>query len=88
MLKKSIKKIFFYAQLQMPFVSFIFKEHDRMLNLHATTIQRTVRGWIDKKRFVHMRMAAIIIQRYWRGYIYRQRYKQVIRKRVDEIAMM
>lgn len=49
-----------------------------MLALRATTIQKAVRGWIHRIQFARMKSAAIVIEKYWRGYIQRQRYRQVL----------
>lgn len=48
-----------------------------MLILRVTIIQKTVRGWIHRIQFKQMKTAAIIIEKYWRGYVQRQRYRQV-----------
>lgn len=48
-----------------------------MLILCVTTIQKTVRGWIHRKQFKQMKAAAVIIEKYWQGYVQRQRYRQV-----------
>uniref|UniRef100_A0A1I7VNY1 Unconventional myosin-VIIa n=1 Tax=Loa loa TaxID=7209 RepID=A0A1I7VNY1_LOALO len=53
------------------------QEHDRMLRLRVTIIQKTVRGWIHRIQFKQMKAAAIIIEKYWRGYVQRQRYHQI-----------
>lgn len=48
-----------------------------MLNERIITIQKTVRGWIQRKRFAKMRIAAVMIQKHWRGHVQRKRYQQV-----------
>lgn len=53
------------------------KEEERMLILRVTAIQKTVRGWIHRIQFKQMKAAAVIIEKYWRGYVQRQRYHQV-----------
>ncbi|KAL3989236.1 Myosin head (motor domain) family protein [Acanthocheilonema viteae] len=53
------------------------QEQERMLILRITTIQKTVRGWIHRTQFKQMKAAAIIIEKYWRGYMQRQRYRQI-----------
>ena len=49
-----------------------------MLNARATTIQKAVRRWQARKEFKKKRNAAIIVQKTWRGYEQRRRYKQII----------
>uniref|UniRef100_A0A0R3RZD1 SSD domain-containing protein n=1 Tax=Elaeophora elaphi TaxID=1147741 RepID=A0A0R3RZD1_9BILA len=53
------------------------QEQERMLTMRVTTIQKTVRGWIHRTEFKQMKAAAIIIEKYWRGYMQRQRYRQI-----------
>ncbi|CAG9536769.1 unnamed protein product, partial [Cercopithifilaria johnstoni] len=52
------------------------QEQERMLILRVTTIQKIIRGWIHRTQFKQMKAAAIIIEKYWRGYVQRQRYRQ------------
>lgn len=49
-----------------------------MINERAVTIQKAVRGWVARKRFVRQRQSAVIIQKTWRGFEQRKRYKQVL----------
>ncbi|VIO88002.1 Uncharacterized protein BM_BM5723 [Brugia malayi] len=53
------------------------QEQERMLTLRVTIIQKTVRGWIHRTQFKQMKASAIIIEKYWRCYIQRQRYHQI-----------
>ncbi|MFH4979460.1 hypothetical protein AB6A40_006169 [Gnathostoma spinigerum] len=54
------------------------QERDLMLTHRALTIQKTVRGWMQRRRFVKMSAASVLIQKHWRGYIQRKRYEQMI----------
>uniref|UniRef100_A0A915BGX9 Myosin-VIIa n=1 Tax=Parascaris univalens TaxID=6257 RepID=A0A915BGX9_PARUN len=56
---------------------FLQQERERMLNERIITIQKTVRGWIQRRRFAKMRIAAVMIQKHWRGHIQRKRYQQM-----------
>ncbi|VDD94921.1 unnamed protein product, partial [Enterobius vermicularis] len=53
------------------------QEHDRMVHMRAVLIQKTLRGWLQRKKFHRMRDAAIIIQKHYRGYAQRRRYLQM-----------
>uniref|UniRef100_A0A914DZP4 Myosin-VIIa n=1 Tax=Acrobeloides nanus TaxID=290746 RepID=A0A914DZP4_9BILA len=57
---------------------YLEQEHDRMLTNYATTIQKIMRGWIERKRYQKMRQAAMVIQKHWRGHAQRVRYKQIL----------
>lgn len=48
-----------------------------MVHMRAVLIQKTLRGWLQRKKFHRMRDAAIIIQKHYRGYAQRRRYLQV-----------
>ncbi|XP_055389301.1 myosin-VIIa isoform X2 [Condylostylus longicornis] len=56
---------------------FLEQERDRVLTRKILILQRSIRGWVYRRRFLKMKTAAIIIQRYWKGYAQRQRYKQM-----------
>lgn len=56
----------------------MLQERERMLSLRATMIQKVVRGWMCQVHFLRMRSAAIILQKLWRGFIERKRYKKVV----------
>ncbi|VDN08326.1 unnamed protein product [Thelazia callipaeda] len=56
----------------------IGQQYENMLTLKVTLIQKTVRGWINRIQFEKMKTAAVTVQRYWRGYIQRQRYRKVL----------
>ncbi|VDO93467.1 unnamed protein product [Soboliphyme baturini] len=40
---------------------------------------RTVRGWLQRLRYVRLRFACIVIQRSWRCYLFRKRYNMISR---------
>ncbi|XP_051159362.1 myosin-VIIa [Leptopilina boulardi] len=54
---------------------FLEQERDRVLTRKILILQRNIRGWVYRRRFLRMRSAAIIIQKLWRGYAQLQRYK-------------
>ncbi|XP_073822643.1 unconventional myosin-VIIa ck [Musca autumnalis] len=56
---------------------FLEQERDRVLTRKILILQRTIRGWVYRRRFLRMRAAAITIQRYWKGYAQRKRYQQM-----------
>uniref|UniRef100_A0A0M3IW31 Myosin motor domain-containing protein n=1 Tax=Ascaris lumbricoides TaxID=6252 RepID=A0A0M3IW31_ASCLU len=63
---------------------FLQQERERMLNERIITIQKTVRGWIQRKRFAKMRIAAVMIQKHWRGHVQRKRYQQERERMLNE----
>ncbi|XP_075149189.1 unconventional myosin-VIIa ck [Haematobia irritans] len=56
---------------------FLEQERDRVLTRKILILQRTIRGWVYRRRFLRMRSAAITIQRFWKGYAQRQRYQRM-----------
>ncbi|KAH7727939.1 hypothetical protein AAVH_04183 [Aphelenchoides avenae] len=54
------------------------QELERKLKHHATTIQKTMRAWIQRRRFERMRASAVIIQKHWRAFSQRRKYKQIL----------
>ncbi|XP_054082258.1 myosin-VIIa [Zeugodacus cucurbitae] len=56
---------------------FLEQERDRVLTRKILILQRTIRGWVYRRRYLRMRAAVITVQRYWKGYAQRQRYRQM-----------
>ena len=56
---------------------FLEQERERVLTKKILTVQKVIRGWYYRKRFLQMRASSVIIQRKWRGYIQRKRYRAV-----------
>uniref|UniRef100_A0AC35EU69 Myosin-VIIa n=1 Tax=Panagrolaimus sp. PS1159 TaxID=55785 RepID=A0AC35EU69_9BILA len=54
------------------------QEHEKQMTRKATIIQKTIRGWIQRRKYDKQRLAAIIIQKYWKSYIQRRKYKQIL----------
>ncbi|CAG2104686.1 unnamed protein product [Medioppia subpectinata] len=57
---------------------FLEQERDRVLTKNILTLQRAIKGWYYRRRFLRMRNNAIIIQRYWKGFIQRKKYKAMV----------
>ncbi|GFY49046.1 myosin-VIIa [Trichonephila inaurata madagascariensis] len=53
---------------------FLEQERDRVLTRKILILQKAIRGWYYRRRFLRMRQSAIIVQRFWRGYIQKQHY--------------
>lgn len=53
---------------------FLEQERDRVLTRKILILQKAIRGWYYRRRFLRMRQSAVIIQRFWRGYIQKQHY--------------
>ncbi|KAG5675745.1 hypothetical protein PVAND_005623 [Polypedilum vanderplanki] len=56
---------------------FLEQERDRVLTRKILILQRSIRGWVYRRRFLKMRAAAIVIQKYWKGYAQKKRYKKM-----------
>ncbi|XP_036321270.1 myosin-VIIa [Rhagoletis pomonella] len=56
---------------------FLEQERDRVLTRKILILQRSIRGWVYRRRYLRMRAAVITIQRFWKGYAQRQRYRQM-----------
>ena len=56
---------------------FLEQERDRVLTKKLVIIQRCIRGWICRRRFLRQKAAAIIIQRQWRRHAQRKRYLEM-----------
>lgn len=56
---------------------FLEQERDRVLTRKILILQRSIRGWVYRRRFLRMKAAAVIVQKYWKGYAQRQRYKKM-----------
>ncbi|XP_066565263.1 unconventional myosin-VIIa [Amia ocellicauda] len=52
-------------------------ERDKALNEKALLIQRILRGFKHRKRFLRQRKAAVVLQKTWRGYKCRKQYRVV-----------
>lgn len=53
---------------------FLEQERDRVLTRKILILQRSIRGWVYRRRFLRMKAAAIVIQKYWKGYSQRKRF--------------
>uniref|UniRef100_A0AC35U8D7 Myosin motor domain-containing protein n=1 Tax=Rhabditophanes sp. KR3021 TaxID=114890 RepID=A0AC35U8D7_9BILA len=54
------------------------KHNDSLMNHYATIIQKTIKGFRQKRKFGKERAAAIMIQKNWKGYQQRKKYKTII----------
>lgn len=54
---------------------FLEQERDRILTKHILVLQRCIRGWVYRRRFLRMRKSAIIIQTAWRAYRLKKRFQ-------------
>lgn len=61
-------------------VMFIFSPHRRVIALRqnraAITIQRYMKGWYQRTKFVEARQSVMAIQRFGRGFIARKRFNE------------
>ena len=56
---------------------FLEQERDRVLTRKILVLQRCIRGWYHRRRFLKMRAAAIVIQKNYRAHFYKKRYQRM-----------
>ena len=56
---------------------FLEQERDRILTKRILTLQKVIRGWYYRRRYVKLRKSAILVQRVWRCYIQQKKYQAV-----------
>ncbi|XP_046676173.1 myosin-VIIa isoform X2 [Homalodisca vitripennis] len=56
---------------------FLEQERDRVLTRNIIVLQRSIRGWVYRRRFLRMKAATMIIQKYWMGWAQRRRYQRM-----------
>ena len=56
---------------------FLEQERDRVLTRKILILQRCIRGWYCRRKFLKMRAAAIVIQKNFRAYNGRKKYQQM-----------
>lgn len=56
---------------------FLEQERDRVLTKKILILQKSIRGWVYRRRYLRLRAATMIIQKYWKGFIQRQKYKRM-----------
>lgn len=56
---------------------FLEQERDRVLTKQIITLQRAIRCWYYRRKFLQTKNATIIIQKYFRGYIQRKKYQKI-----------
>ncbi|KHJ40320.1 phage tail component protein [Trichuris suis] len=54
------------------------QNRDKLLRMKATIVQKVIRGWIIRQKYLTARHAAVIIQKNWRRYIQQRRYKAMM----------
>ncbi|KAJ9583263.1 hypothetical protein L9F63_022396, partial [Diploptera punctata] len=52
---------------------YLEQERDRVLTRKILILQRSIRGWVYRRRYLRMKAAVVIVQKYWKGYAQRQR---------------
>ena len=62
------------------------QQRDRLLTVRAILIQRVVRGFLERSRFLRKKKGAVQIQKIWRGYCERRRYHQVSLARLRRLS--
>lgn len=49
-------------------------ERSRVLSKYILLIQKVIKGWLCRKKYLRLKAAAIIVQKHWRARGYRSRY--------------
>ncbi|XP_025423570.1 myosin-VIIa [Sipha flava] len=57
---------------------FLEQERDRVLTKKIIIIQKSIKGWVYRRRYLRMRSAAVLIQKHFRGYSQKKKYKQML----------
>ena len=58
---------------------YLEQERDRELTRKIVVLQKTIRGWRQRRRFLAMKASAVKIQAHWRGYVQKKKYQNIIR---------
>ncbi|XP_014247796.1 myosin-VIIa isoform X2 [Cimex lectularius] len=53
---------------------YLEQERDRVLTRNIVVLQKSIRGWVYRRRYQRMKAAAMVIQKYWQGWAQRRRY--------------
>lgn len=53
---------------------YLEEERSRVLSKYILLIQKVVKGWLCRKKYLRLKAAAIIVQKHWRARGYRSRY--------------
>ena len=56
---------------------FLEQERDRVLTKKIQVLQRCIRGWYHRRRFLKMRAAAVVIQKNFRAYNGRRKFQEM-----------
>lgn len=56
---------------------FLEQERDRVLTKKILILQRNIKGWYYRRRFLKMRAASVIIQKNVRGYLQKKKYQKM-----------
>lgn len=56
---------------------FLEQERDRVLTRKILILQRSIRGWVYRRRFLRKKAAAVTIQKYWKGFSQRQKFMKM-----------
>ncbi|XP_074658425.1 myosin-VIIa-like [Tubulanus polymorphus] len=54
---------------------YLEQERDRVLTKKIIIIQKCIRGWQCRRRFMMMKKGSVVVQSAWRGFAQRRRYK-------------
>ncbi|KAK7597849.1 hypothetical protein V9T40_010074 [Parthenolecanium corni] len=56
---------------------FLEQERDRVLTRNILILQKCIKGWVYRRRYLRMKAATITIQKYWKGWAQRRRYQKM-----------
>lgn len=56
---------------------FLEQERDRVLTRNILILQKSIKGWVYRRRYQRLKIATVIIQKYWKGWAQRRRYQRM-----------
>ena len=58
---------------------YLEQERDRELTRKIVVLQKTIRGWRQRRKYLAMKSSAVKIQAQWRGYAQKKKYQSIKR---------
>ncbi|XP_059483343.1 myosin-VIIa [Neocloeon triangulifer] len=56
---------------------FLEQERDRVLTRYIVVLQKNIKSWVHRRRFLRLKAATRVIQQYWRAHAQRRRYLEM-----------
>ncbi|CAD5229250.1 unnamed protein product [Bursaphelenchus okinawaensis] len=58
--------------------TYMENERHKMLTFYVASIQKHLKGWIQRRRYKAQKLAAVTIQKHWRGFVQRSNYHKIL----------